>query len=469
MKRKSISKSVRFEVFKRDKFTCQYCGAKAPDVVLHVDHIKPVSKDGENNIMNFATSCYECNLGKSDRELSDDSVVKKQHKQLELLQERREQIELMFEWKKSLSSQNDETVEMIKDFIEAKIYPIGISENGKNNLKNHLLKYGIENVLDAVDVSASAYLKYSNVNGVTEESAEIFLNKIGGILFNKNLSPIEQKLAYIKNNAKNKLGYFDQRKASILLKEYVSTLRNLWKYSDDDIMKDLDNELIPSLEKEYNWTGWSQFIEGWTESIITKAKARDKEKEENISDEVQNGLSDIFKVKDVQPKNRTKSELMDILDSAQYELEATISALTYLMKPFPNYKEQAFVRNLYEQLFEFIKNTSENKEEISTKIDDDAVPIWVVIDGYLMDDNGFYYFAEYDSFDDKTESWLLDKLQEASNNLMVEVFKLFYFSRVRYCKEDCLFLANSSLDYISGAIKGKKKKLKNLTLEDVPF
>ena len=37
--RKPIGKKMRFEVFKRDKFTCQYCGRKAPDVILEVDHI----------------------------------------------------------------------------------------------------------------------------------------------------------------------------------------------------------------------------------------------------------------------------------------------------------------------------------------------------------------------------------------------------------------------------------------------
>ena len=31
MEREPISKKLRFEVFKRDSFTCQYCGSKAPD------------------------------------------------------------------------------------------------------------------------------------------------------------------------------------------------------------------------------------------------------------------------------------------------------------------------------------------------------------------------------------------------------------------------------------------------------
>lgn len=44
--RKAITKTVRFEVFKRDSFTCQYCGRKAPEAVLNVDHIKPVASGG---------------------------------------------------------------------------------------------------------------------------------------------------------------------------------------------------------------------------------------------------------------------------------------------------------------------------------------------------------------------------------------------------------------------------------------
>lgn len=46
-KREPLSKGIRFEVFKRDNFTCQYCGAKAPDVILEVDHINPVKLGGK--------------------------------------------------------------------------------------------------------------------------------------------------------------------------------------------------------------------------------------------------------------------------------------------------------------------------------------------------------------------------------------------------------------------------------------
>ena len=70
MARKALSKSTRFEVFKRDHFTCQYCGAQPPNVVLVIDHIHPVALGGGNELDNLTTACEPCNAGKSDKLLS---------------------------------------------------------------------------------------------------------------------------------------------------------------------------------------------------------------------------------------------------------------------------------------------------------------------------------------------------------------------------------------------------------------
>lgn len=64
--RRPIGMRLRFFVFQRDEFTCQYCGSPAPLVTLHVDHIRPVSKGGTNDLTNLITSCVDCNLGKHD-------------------------------------------------------------------------------------------------------------------------------------------------------------------------------------------------------------------------------------------------------------------------------------------------------------------------------------------------------------------------------------------------------------------
>ena len=60
--------SLRFEILKRDNFTCQYCGRniKEDKVKLHVDHIIPNKLGGLYSENNLVTSCEECNLGKGD-------------------------------------------------------------------------------------------------------------------------------------------------------------------------------------------------------------------------------------------------------------------------------------------------------------------------------------------------------------------------------------------------------------------
>lgn len=63
--RVEVSKRTRFEVFKRDGFTCQYCGAHPPSVVLECDHIVPVAEGGQNDMDNLVTACFSCNRGKA--------------------------------------------------------------------------------------------------------------------------------------------------------------------------------------------------------------------------------------------------------------------------------------------------------------------------------------------------------------------------------------------------------------------
>lgn len=60
-----VSNALRFEVFQRDKHTCQYCGRQAPEVELQVDHLIPVARGGTDDFDNLITSCRECNSGKS--------------------------------------------------------------------------------------------------------------------------------------------------------------------------------------------------------------------------------------------------------------------------------------------------------------------------------------------------------------------------------------------------------------------
>jgi len=197
----TVRKKDRFEVFKRDSFTCQYCGKAAPDVILQVDHIQPVSKDGSDNILNLVTSCWECNIGKGARELSDDTVVKKQQAQLEQLQERREQIEMMLEWQQSLMNLEQEQIEMLAT-IWADLTPGRmLNKSGQRSLRKLLNEYKFPEIVEAMKVASSQYLEFDEEGNTTSESAQLSLKKLRGICYvhkQQLIEPYIKDLFYIR-------------------------------------------------------------------------------------------------------------------------------------------------------------------------------------------------------------------------------------------------------------------------------
>ena len=60
-----VSRRLRFEILRRDGHTCRYCGAKAPDVTLTVDHVIPTALGGGDEPHNLIAACADCNAGKS--------------------------------------------------------------------------------------------------------------------------------------------------------------------------------------------------------------------------------------------------------------------------------------------------------------------------------------------------------------------------------------------------------------------
>ena len=198
VKRKAVSKKLRFEVFKRDAFTCQYCGRKAPDVVLHIEHITPVSKGGENSLMNLVTSCVECNLGKGARTLSDDSSVTKAQKQAELLQDRREQIEMIRDWHLSLVDQSSVEVESVNSLYKALTgNEKRIADWYKPDVGKLIKKFGLDTVLQALRDGAASY-------GDPDKA----LDKLGGICACKS-NPFYRKRAYIAAILKSKVSHWN--------------------------------------------------------------------------------------------------------------------------------------------------------------------------------------------------------------------------------------------------------------------
>ena len=57
----------RRNVFKRDHWTCQYCGVQPGGEELTIDHVVPRSQGGTSTWDNCVLSCIDCNKRKADR------------------------------------------------------------------------------------------------------------------------------------------------------------------------------------------------------------------------------------------------------------------------------------------------------------------------------------------------------------------------------------------------------------------
>jgi hypothetical protein len=60
-----VSKTLRFQILRRDNSKCRMCGRSAPEVKLHVDHVVPEALGGRSEPCNLQTLCSDCNGGKS--------------------------------------------------------------------------------------------------------------------------------------------------------------------------------------------------------------------------------------------------------------------------------------------------------------------------------------------------------------------------------------------------------------------
>jgi 5-methylcytosine-specific restriction endonuclease McrA len=65
----------RANLYKRDRYTCQYCGRKQASAELTIDHIVPRSRGGQSTWTNCVVACIRCNSRKADRTLAQSGLA----------------------------------------------------------------------------------------------------------------------------------------------------------------------------------------------------------------------------------------------------------------------------------------------------------------------------------------------------------------------------------------------------------
>ena len=222
--RKVISKKTRFEVFKRDSFKCCYCGNEAPNVVLEIDHIQPISKGGDNNIINLITSCFNCNRGKSNKVLTESKTLKQQKQQLNILNQKREQLMFLQKWRNELSNLNNDIVNFYTTIICENSYPIELNDFGKKKLLKWVEKYNKQELIEAIEIAYFSYFtKKDNRNDIEKRNNwNIAFDYIPRIIESKkiqNQKPYIKDLHYCIGILKNRLNFCNTKIAFIIIKD----------------------------------------------------------------------------------------------------------------------------------------------------------------------------------------------------------------------------------------------------------
>lgn len=416
--RKPISKALRFEVFKRDKFTCQYCGEHAPTVVLQVDHIQPVAQGGNNDILNLITSCFSCNNGKRDKSLEDNSVIEKQHKQLSLLQEKREQFELMLEWKKSLAQMEQDVVQMVAEYINSKMVTRSLNENGLSSVTKWVKKFGVEPLLDAIDTAATQYLAFEN-GASTEESAGLFVSKIPCIIIVKKMPLVKQKIAYAKGIGRNRFSYWNEATASIILDNYVHALeRQQW--DSEKIVNDIEQEIFPMMKGAKNWSTWKNQMEKWTEDINSWETSSPAESLPPLP----------------QPEAHPMTTLQDHARWSWEYFDGEIKAAVYLGRIFSSFNEEAFLAHLHTEINRFLEKQKDLLGEDDVYLPEEGTSF---VDKFLVQ-AGFHNHVPVPDEIEFEESVALVTLQEKFINIIEGIFNGIYLPLKKYTKKDMAVL-----------------------------
>lgn len=156
----AISKKIRFEVFKRDGFVCQYCGKHPPEAIMEVDHIKPKARNGKDSINNLITSCFDCNRGKGKIELKQ--IPNTLHENYDILKEKEHQYLQYMKLVSKIEKRILNEIEQVANIFESHFETVTLTDNFKNTtLKMFIKKLNIIEVMEGMKL-ACGHFPYLN-------------------------------------------------------------------------------------------------------------------------------------------------------------------------------------------------------------------------------------------------------------------------------------------------------------------
>lgn len=232
--RTTLSPTLRRRILARDKFTCTECGKQVPRVYLYIDKI--LSQGTAEELGNIPEEDqYTCLCESCSRKHRH----KLQSRGLVTASDRRAQLDLLIAWRREEETLSDVAFDIILDYIRPQVKPAYLYKAEKAKIRNYLKTYDILDILNAIDTSVAKYARFEGDDCLQDSVTEI-VNKIGGILYNNTLGPVDSEVSHIRHICrKNFPDDYNDRDARTILHEFIENLRHQGVTEDAEVLVEL--------------------------------------------------------------------------------------------------------------------------------------------------------------------------------------------------------------------------------------
>ena len=158
--------------------------------------------------------------------LSDHTVVEKQRRQLEELQERRDQLEMMMRWQRSLIDLDQQMVGELAVLWDELVPGFRLNENGERSLQKWCRRFDLDKIIGGMKTSVDQYLCFDGEDPTvpTKESVEKAFDYVPRIIVSEERMrerPYLRDLYYIRGILRNRFRYLNEWKALSIMEAVV--------------------------------------------------------------------------------------------------------------------------------------------------------------------------------------------------------------------------------------------------------
>ena len=260
----TLTPSLRRRILARDKYTCTECEKQVPRVYLYIDRI--LSKESEATLGDvpeedkYTCLCEACSR-KFKRKLQAHGII--------TAADRRAQLDMLIAWRREEETLNEVAFDIILDYLRPQIKPAYLYKAEKTKLRNYLKTYDILDILNAIDTAVAKYARFEG-DDCLQESVTDLVTKMGGILYNNTLGPIDSEVSHIRHICrKNFPDDYNDREAKAILHEFVEGLKRNGSEDEGFILSELAS-------KPKHFAGSCGTFSQWSKSMLDLLPKEDR-------------------------------------------------------------------------------------------------------------------------------------------------------------------------------------------------